>query len=114
MKVFNLTPHIVNIVDEKGKFIDEFPSGGIARVTCKTEQVGEVKGRFRPIPLYRTEYGDIEGLPPYREGVCYIVSRLVATAAAQEGRSTSDLLIPANLVRDAQGRVIGAQGFEGV
>ena len=31
-------------------------------------------------PIYKTTYGEVEGLPPEVGGVCYIVNRIVAAA----------------------------------
>jgi hypothetical protein len=50
------------------------------------------------IPVETVIYGEIEGLPEYQEEVYYIVSGLVAAAAAKIGRV--DCLAPGALVRD--------------
>jgi hypothetical protein len=55
---------------------------------------GEIDG----IPIESVIYGEIEGLPEYQEEVYYIVSGLVAAAAAKIGRV--DCLAPGALVRD--------------
>lgn len=55
---------------------------------------GEIDG----IAIESVTYGEIEGLPEPQEGVYYIVSGLVAAAAAEIGRK--DCLAPGALVRD--------------
>lgn len=45
MKIINLTPHKVTIVNAEGTSIMEIPvSGIVARVTCETVQTGEIEG----------------------------------------------------------------------
>ena len=55
---------------------------------------GEING----IPIESVAYGEIEGLAEYQDDVYYIVSGLVAAAAARAGRT--DCLAPGALVRD--------------
>lgn len=100
MAIVNLTPHIVNIVGKPAILPEAEP----ARVSSTTTPVGEVEG----YPLFRTEFGEVVGLPPYQEGVYHIVSRVVA--AALPGRK--NLLVPSGLVRGEGGKVTGAKGFE--
>jgi hypothetical protein len=57
-----------------------------------------LRGEIDSIPVESVTYGEIEGLPDYQEGVYYIVSGLVAAAAAKIGRT--DCLAPGGLVRD--------------
>ena len=60
------------------------------------------------MPVYKTEYGDIEGLPPESAGTVYLVSRLVLDAL--QG-TRSDVFAPGQAVRDETGKVIGCRGF---
>lgn len=59
------------------------------------------------MPLSRTSYGAVEGLPEPKAGVIYIVSALVR--AAVPGRL--DVASPGELVRDAAGAVVGCKGL---
>ena len=107
--IINATPHTITIVSKKGveqdsrkQFLAETvevvrdiaPSGILPRVSMSNSPAGEIDG----IPVESVIYGEIEGLPEYQEGVYYIVSGLVAAAAARVGRT--DCLAPGALVRD--------------
>jgi len=103
IRVINLTPHNINVVGEDGQVVQTFPaSGDLARCQVSREQVGEING----IPVNRTVFGDVTGLPEQQEGVVYVVSALVAQAAGRD-----DVLIPDDTVRDEEGRIIGCRGF---
>ena len=55
MKLINLTPHPVVVLDDGGKKILEIPpSGKVARVEVKREPVGTLAG----VPLVRSEFGE--------------------------------------------------------
>ena len=109
MTIINATPHEIILVskqgveqDSKKQFLAETveiirsipPSGILPRVSMSNSPAGEIDG----IPVESVTYGQIEGLPDYQEGVYYIVSGLVAAAAAKIGRT--DCLAPGALVRD--------------
>lgn len=104
--IINLTPHTVNVV-RNGEPIAEFISNGIARASQITEKVGSIDG----VDLFAIRYGDPVDLPEPSDDVFLIVSRLTAEAAKAAGRTTDDLLLTANPVRDAEGRIIGCEGF---
>lgn len=104
MKIINLTPHKVTIVNAEGASIMEIPvSGIIARVTCETVQVGEIEG----IPVTETSYSEVTGLPDPSKEIIYIVSSLVA----QRCSNRNDVFIPNESVRDAEGRIIGCKSL---
>lgn len=87
----NLTPHEVVIVLDNHE-VKIKPEGQVPRVATKSIAVDH--------------YGEIEGLPPMSRDVKYIVSALVQKAA----NFREDLVIPAQQIRDEQGRVIGCKG----
>ena len=103
MKVINLTPHCVNMVSSTGEEIKKFESEGEARCSQKTIRIGEVDG----IPLTQTFFGEVTGLPLEQEGIKYIVSRLVMQACPNR----KDLLVPNEILRDNDGKIIGCQSF---
>lgn len=107
--IINATPHKITLVskqgveqDSKKQFLAETveilkeipPSGILPRVSMTNSPTGEIDG----IPVESVVYGEIEGLPEFQDGVYYIVSGLVAAAAAKVGRT--DCLAPGALVRD--------------
>lgn len=103
-KVVNLTPHSINIVDAEGVLIRELPSEGLARVSSVSTPVGVVD----EIPVIKQEFGEIEGLPAPEEGVYYVVSAMIGTAA----KNRQDLLGPADFVRDQEGRILGCKSLQ--
>lgn len=96
--IVNLTPHAIVVGSRSFP-----PSGTVARVATVTEKIGDVEG----IPVFKTFFGKVEGLPPIEAGRFLIVSGLVASAASDR----HDLLSPSGLVRDGEGKVIGCEGF---
>lgn len=103
MKIVNLTPHDINIIGEIGEVVQTFPaSGELARCSVSREQVDAINS----VPVNRTVFGEVTGLPEQQEGVVYIVSALVAQATKRD-----DVLIPDDAVRDEQGRIIGCKAF---
>lgn len=97
--LINLTPHPINIIDGP-----TLPSSGVARVSASSETVGSVDG----VPIVRQSFGDVEGLPDQVDGMHIIVSRMVAAACPDR----ADLLVPADMVRDDQGRIVGCRSLE--
>jgi hypothetical protein len=115
MTLINATPHSITLVSREGveqdnrrQFLAETveilreipPSEILARVSMINFPAGEIDG----IAIESVTYGEIEGLPEPQEGVYYIVSGLVAAAAAKIGRV--DCLAPGALVRDKKTGVI--------
>jgi hypothetical protein len=105
MKIRNLTPHEVNIIDEQGITTKSFPSEGVARASQVATPVGEVDG----IELVHMEYGKPVDLPEPEEGVMLIVSLITVQAAKASGRRTDDLLLTAGQVRNGKGVIIGCR-----
>jgi hypothetical protein len=116
--IINATPHTITLVSKQGveqdnrrQFLAETvevikeipPSRILPRVSMSNSPAGEIDG----IPVESVTYGEIEGLPEYQEGIYYVVSGLVAAAAAKIGRV--DCLAPGALVRDKSnpGTVLG-------
>ena len=104
MKIINLTPHPLNLVDESGEIFMTLPKGEvIPRLSHSTEKVGEVEG----IPITRTSFGKVQDLPEPEEGKFFVVSRLVMAACPNR----NDLLVPNELVRDEEGHMVGCKSF---
>ena len=97
MKIINLTPHplVIQRADGTSETIE---SSGIARCATTETVVGEVNG----IPVVRTTFGAVEGLPDAALDTVYVVSSLTAQAVPHR----RDVFIPARLVRDSQGRIV--------
>ena len=101
----NYTPHTINLLDEDNKELFSIPpEGEVPRVEEKSEKIGSVGAEVAP--LYKVELGQVKNLPEPEEGVVLIVSKMVARASNRD-----DLIVPYNLVRDEEGRIIGCRGF---
>ena len=101
--IINMTPHPVMILDEENKEIARFESAGQIRLSSRTTQEESVYG----IPTSRTVFGHPEGLPEYKERTFYIVSQWVRSALPDR----TDLLVPAEVVRDPAGVIIGCHSL---
>ena len=121
-KFVNLTPHPVVVVGEEcpskveskeelEKYIVATipPSGEVARVATSKEKIAEIDG----IPVYRTRFGEVYGLPEPEPNTVYIVSILVLQAVA--GKRTDVVApdtSPSGAVRDKDGRIVAVRGFQ--
>lgn len=75
----------------------------MARVDTVDVPDGDIDG----IPVVRTQFGAVSGLPDSSPDVVFVVSLLVLNAATDR----DDLVAPGALVRDDAGRPIGCRGF---
>lgn len=103
MTIKNYTPHPVMIVDSLGTVTHTFPSEGLIRLQATTVADEPIAG----IPTSYTAFGEPQGLPPFEEGTYYIVSQLVKSALPER----ADLLVPAEVVRDEQGNIVGCRSL---
>jgi len=103
MELINLTPHALNIINNDGNVVDIKPSGLIARVAASSAVIATVNG----FSISQQTFGDVVGLPPAADGVMLIVSRMVKDRVADR----ADVVVPGAPVRDADGKIIGAQGL---
>lgn len=97
----NFTPHAITLNDGR-----EFASEGLARVSATFSS-------FDENGVCNQEFGQVTGLPEPADGVLYIVSALVLTAAKTQGRT--DCVAPATghpeCVRDEKGFIKSVPGF---
>lgn len=97
----NHTPHTITLNDGR-----EFASEGLARVSATFSD-------FNADGVCEQRFGDVTGLPEPADGVLYIVSALVLTAAKAAGRT--DCVAPAtghpDCVRNDKGFILSVPGF---
>lgn len=109
--IINLTKHVVNVQTETEGWVLE-PSGTEARVTSKQEVYANICG----IPVVRTTYSEVEGLPAQEDGKIYIVSTLVLQALKANGITRTDCVAPntspAGAIRNEAGQVVAVKGFQ--
>ena len=135
-KILNFTPHPITIWG-KGEITKVIQPTGLARLKVATVPTGEIDG----VPVTRTQFGEPEGLPEqvftalaggnagYGESIeaaewslykdynlepewsgietYYVVSQLVKSALPNR----VDLLVPAEVVRNSDGNVIGCRSL---
>lgn len=102
-QIKNFTPHPITICNNAGEVIRVIQPEGLVRLKAVTVPAGEIDG----VPVTKTEFGQPEGLPEFKEGVFIVVSQLVKTALP----SRSDLLVPAEVVRDEKGNIVGCKSL---
>ena len=112
VSLINLTPHDIVIADENCQpmlVIPRHTGSSPARVRQQRVKVGEITVNGVRIPISRSEYGEVEGLPEPQPGVYYIVSMFVAQALPHR----TDLLVPdtgpGSACRDEKGRIVGVK-----
>lgn len=96
--LINLTPHVINLIPG-----GEIPSSGVARCSQFEVVLDVIDG----IKITKQTFGEVTGLPEPRDGVYYIVSKIVAQACPDR----HDLLIPGPAVKGEDGRPIGCNGL---
>lgn len=115
MAITNMTPHEVCVIGETSTKVFP-PSGFTIRLKAETKFVKWVEPYDAGIKITCTNYGDPiivdaagneSPLRPAIEGDYLIVSQLVKSALPDR----PDLLVPAELVRDGSGRIIGCKSL---
>jgi hypothetical protein len=99
----NMTPHPIMLLDEENEVVGRFESTGLIRLSARTERAEDIDG----IATSRTVFGNPEGLPKFKAGTFIIVSQLVRSALPER----ADLLVPAEVVRDKAGNIIGCRSL---
>lgn len=109
MKIVNLTPHALNLMPggPDGPTVTIPPSGIVARCATSRVLVDTVTVDGITIPVNRTQFGAVTGLPDPQPDTIYIVSAVVAQAVPDR----PDVFIVDNAVRDDQGRIIGCRAL---
>ena len=104
MRIVSLLKHSITVVvgEEKKVFV---PSGQEARCSVATEKATEIDG----IPVNRSVFGQVLGLPEPVEGTIYIVSTLVAQQARRPDVVSPDTGPTA--IREG-GQVVAVRGFQ--
>ncbi|HET6644215.1 MAG TPA: hypothetical protein VFG65_01825 [Fimbriimonadales bacterium] len=111
--IVNLTPHALDFLDgENDAMSSVAPSGQVARCAETTEVVGKISIGAAKVDIVRKSYGELDGLPPAKDGTVYVASNLVMQAACAMGRH--DVFCPADLIRDESGRIVGCRALAGM
>ena len=103
--LINMTPHPITIVDAEGTVIKVIPaSGNLIRLAQFTVPQNYT---IDDVPVTKSTYSEPNGLPEYQLGIFYIVSQLVKSACPDR----EDLLVPAEVVRDSSGNIVGCRSL---
>lgn len=100
----NLTPHSIVFVLPGGIGRTVPPSGQVARCTVQRTQVGTVDVAGASVPVHRSVFGAVTGLPDPVDGTIYLVSALVATAVRRP-----DVVMVDDAVRGGDGQIVGCR-----
>lgn len=110
MNIINLTAHTINVINGENEIA--YPSQGLARVKTEEKIIGTVDG----IPVVKTVYTTVEGLPDQEDGTIYIVSTLVLQALKANGVTRTDCVAPntglSGAIRNEAGQIVGVRGFQ--
>jgi len=109
MNIVNLTPHALNLMPAgpDGPVVTIPPSGQVARCAVDRVQIYTVTVNGISIPVNKTQFGTVSGLPDPQPDTIYIVSALIAQAVSNR----PDVFMVDDAVRDDQGRIIGAKAL---
>jgi len=109
VNIVNLTPHALNLMPQgpDGPTVTIPPSGQVARCEVRRVQVDTVTVDGITVPVNRTQFGEVTGLPDPQPDTIFVVSALVAQAVPDR----PDVFIVDDAVRDEQGRIIGARAL---
>jgi len=82
MNIINLTPHQLNLMPAgpDGPMVVIPTSGTVARCTTSRMQVGAININGVSVPINRTQFGAVDGLPDPQPDTIFIVSSVVAQA----------------------------------
>lgn len=100
MKFINLTPHNIVLND------------GTTFSSCGEARLNDTFTEFDKNGICSVKHGGITNLPAPKEGVIYIVSAMVLTAAKEMGRK--DVVAPATghpLCKRENGFIVSVPGF---
>lgn len=102
--LINLTPHVLNVVDQDGTLVTVPPSGTVARVSTSSTAVFVVNN----ILVSRSVRGEVQDLPDPQDGVFFLVSMAVRDAVPDR----QDVLSPGDLLRGPDGQPTGCNGLK--
>lgn len=114
-QLVNRTPHAVRLLRQDGTPLCDLPP---ASVPARCREIRHGAGTLAlgdsargdgeaVVPLVRVGFADVTGLPAPSPNTWHIVSRLVADALPHR----TDLLVPHDVTRDADGQITGCRAL---
>lgn len=108
MIVLNYTPHDpLRLFAGEDEILSLPRSGAPIRLEERRQLSGEVVVDGHPFRVFTVAYGEADELPEPEPGTVLLVSQIVCRAYS----ARSDLLFPADLVRNQMGDIIGCRAF---
>jgi len=104
-KLVNLTGHEVVVRNKKGNDLI-IPATGMFKIRYTTRDLGIISTDYGDLALTQNVYHRVKNPPPIKDGVLYIVSRLVAELYPER----NDFLITNGLIKDS-GRPIACRSL---
>lgn len=98
VQILNCTPHSITVAGHT--FL---PAGVCPRVAITRRELEPIMG----IPVVQSQSGEVSGLPRQKAATYLVVSRQVAESAPER----RDLLVVDGAIRDAEGKIVGAERF---
>ena len=108
MKIRNLTPHNVIIIDDDKNVIAEFKPEFQVRV----KEVISAKFKIDNIPVVVKQYRRAENLPNEEKGTVLIVSKMVFDAHPDRNDLYCPDTGPDSVVRNKEGNIIGVKRLQ--
>jgi hypothetical protein len=107
MNIINKTPHEITLISEITqntiKAWPPCPKSELIRLESSTIPSDSIECEGVAVATSRTVFGSATGLPDQSPDCYYVVSQLVKNAYS----SRTDLLVPAEVLRDSAGRITG-------
>lgn len=119
MRLVNLTPHPIVLrsatLGTRYTIAPTLPTPRAGEVRDRTDEINvevlptddKPAGFQFPVTVNNLRLGRVENLPDPRPGVLLIVSRVIAEALPDR----TDLVIPDEMIRDDQGRIVGCRAL---
>ena len=110
MKIINLVPHDINVLDKDGNLKIIPPSGKIVRVGYTQKEIETIDN----FSIYKKDYRKMEFPVNIEDGNYYIVSREVLKALQEENHPLLNRFIAPNTTKaekDENGIILNVKGF---
>jgi len=102
MKIINLTPFTVKILDEENQIVEIAPSGRVAQLDIESNEMAKMCSEGNIFSVNRITQRRVIGLPDAQLGVTLLVSEIIADAV----RDRADLVSLGELVVDNEGSIL--------
>jgi len=106
VRLVNATPHTLRVFSGDRVIVEVPRAERPARAATTDVVIGHVQTPGGSVPLVASRLGEVYDLPDPEPNTLVVVSQLVADLVGRD-----DLVVPHQLVRDADGAVIGCRSL---